>query len=117
MNTEIFKTKLEEEKKLIEEELGDIGRIDTSTGEWEATPESQSSPEADTNDLSDRTEDYEERSATMSTLNSRLEDVDLALDKIKNGNYGICESCGKEIEEERLKANASARTCTECMNK
>ncbi|ACN98375.1 TraR/DksA family transcriptional regulator [Sulfurihydrogenibium azorense] len=30
--------------------------------------------------------------------------IDEALERIKNGTYGICEVCGKEIEEERLEA-------------
>lgn len=117
MKTDIYKSKLEEEKKLIESELGAIGKLDKSTGDWEATPEIQTAPEADENDLADRTEEYQERSGTTATLNARLNDVDLALSKLANGTYGTCESCGKPIEEERLDANASARTCIECMNK
>lgn len=117
MNTDNYKTKLEEEKKLIESELSSLGRLDKATGEWEATPETQTSPEADENDMADRTEDYEERSSTMSALNARLEDIDIAIAKIGTGNYGTCESCGKEIEADRLEANPSARTCKECMDK
>ncbi len=117
MNTDIYKAKLEEEKILIESELGSIGRVNKTTGEWEATPEEQTAPEADENDLADRSEDFEERSSTMSALNARLEDIDIALTKIENNNYGSCESCSKPIEEDRLEANASARTCKECMNK
>lgn len=37
-----------------------------------------------------------------------------ALKKIENGAYGICESCGKEIDEERLKARPVASYCAEC---
>jgi RNA polymerase-binding protein DksA len=33
-----------------------------------------------------------------------LRAIDDALERIKNGTYGICEVCGKEIEEERLQA-------------
>lgn len=117
MKTDIYKTKLEGEKKLLEEELGAIGRLDNATGEWEATPEVQTSPEADENDLADRTEDYEERTGTTLALASRLEDINLALQNIEGGKYGICESCGKPIEEDRLEANPSARTCKECMDK
>ena len=117
MKTEIYKSKLESEKKLIEDELNAIGKMDKDTGDWEATPEAQTAPEADESDMADRTEEYEERSGTAATLNARLDDVDLALSKIANGTYGTCESCGALIEEERLDANASARTCIECMNK
>jgi len=34
-----------------------------------------------------------------------------ALDKMKNGNYGICEKTGKRIKTARLMAMPEARTC------
>jgi len=33
-----------------------------------------------------------------------LKAIDDTLERIQNGTYGICEVCGKEIEEERLEA-------------
>ena len=117
MKTDIYKSKLEEEKKLLEEEVSAIGHLDKETGDWEAVPEEQTAPEADESDMSDRTEEYEERSGTLSTLNARLDDINIALDKISGGNYGTCEMCGNPIEEDRLDANPGARTCKECMNK
>jgi len=33
-----------------------------------------------------------------------LKAIDDALERMRNGTYGICEVCGKEIEEERLEA-------------
>lgn len=117
MNTDIYKAKLQAEKKIIEEELGGIGKKNAETGDWEAVPSSQSAPEADENDMADRTEDYEERSGTMATLDARLGDIDNALLKIENNTFGICESCGNPIEEDRLEANPGARTCKACMEK
>jgi DnaK suppressor protein len=38
-----------------------------------------------------------------------LREIKYALNKIKNGTYGICEETGDEIEFERLKANPVAR--------
>jgi DnaK suppressor protein len=117
MNTEINKAKLIEEKKLLEDELGSLGRINKETGEWEATPPVQTMPEADENDLADRAEDFGERTGTMSALTARLDDIDKALASIEDGTYGICEICGKPIEEDRLEANPGARTCKACMEK
>ncbi len=37
-----------------------------------------------------------------------------ALQKIENGTYGICETCGREISTERLKALPEAETCLAC---
>jgi DnaK suppressor protein len=114
MNTHAYKTKLEAEKKLLEGELANLGRKDEK-GDWEATPETQTAPEADENDMADRTEDYEERTATIAALEPRLKDINDALAKIEDGTYGICEVCGKPIEEDRLEANPAARTCKACM--
>jgi DnaK suppressor protein len=40
--------------------------------------------------------------------------IDRALQKIDNGTYGICETCGREISIERLKALPEAATCMRC---
>jgi DnaK suppressor protein len=37
-----------------------------------------------------------------------------SLDDIENGEYGICEDCGKEIAIERLKARPIASHCISC---
>jgi DnaK suppressor protein len=117
MKIDIIKTKLETEKKLLENELASIGRVD-KTGDWEATPEEQTTgPEADENDLADRSEDFEERSGILDPLEKRLADINKALKKIEDGNFGICEVCGKKIEEDRLEINPAATTCKDDMDK
>ena len=117
MKTDIIKTKLEEERNLLEGELSKLGKVD-KTGDWEATPEEETTgPQADENDLFDKTEEYEERSSTLDSLEKRLANINKALLKIKNGNYGICEVCGKKIEDDRLEANPAAITCKEDIEK
>lgn len=37
-----------------------------------------------------------------------------ALDRIENGTFGICEACGEEISEERLKARPVTTLCIDC---
>lgn len=117
MDTSVYKQKLEEEKKLLETELQDIGKFDKNTGDWQATPEAQTAPEADESDMADRSEDFEERSGTLDALESRLKDINTALDKISNGVYGLCEVSNEPIEEDRLSANPAARTCKSHMDK
>ncbi len=116
--TNIHKTKLEDEKRLLEEELGALG-IKDKTGDWEATPDSEMSTQEvqDEGDMADRAEDYEERSIKLNTLELRLSDINNALEKIGKDSYGICEACGKQIEKDRLEVNPAARTCKECMEK
>ena len=118
MDTKIYKTKLEEEKKLLEDELKDLGRVDKG-GDWEATPDTETSSQEvqDEADMAEKAEDYEERSIKLNTLEIRLSNINKVLGKIEAGNYGVCENCGKNIEEDRLEANPAALTCKECMNK
>lgn len=37
-----------------------------------------------------------------------------ALEKIENGDYGVCEECGDDIRFERLKARPTAELCISC---
>jgi RNA polymerase-binding protein DksA len=37
-----------------------------------------------------------------------------ALERIANGSYGVCASCGEPIGSERLAAVPSAMTCVKC---
>ena len=40
--------------------------------------------------------------------------VTAALERIDDGSYGICESCGEEIAEGRLQAIPEATRCVNC---
>jgi len=40
--------------------------------------------------------------------------IDEALKRIENGTFGICEVCGEEISEERLRARAVTTLCVNC---
>jgi len=40
--------------------------------------------------------------------------VMLALEKIRDATYGVCESCAQEIESERLEAMPVTSLCVEC---
>jgi RNA polymerase-binding transcription factor len=43
-----------------------------------------------------------------------LRAIDLALDRVAGGTYGICQSCGDEIKPARLKALPTAILCIDC---
>ena len=47
-------------------------------------------------------------------LRLALQEIDEALDRIEEGTYGICETCGEKISQKRLSAKPSARTCLKC---
>ena len=105
-----LKIKLEEEKALLEKELSGFGKRHTETGDCETVANSYTK-EADSIDETDRDEDFEERAGKMEALEGRLLDIVSAIQKIDNGNFGICEVCEQEIEEDRLEANPSSKTC------
>lgn len=70
-----------------------------------------------------RDEEAQERSTFEARLPVEHEmEVDLirvnkALQKIKEGRYGVCEDCGEEIEEQRLMVYPEAELCIECVRK
>jgi len=45
---------------------------------------------------------------------AELCDVNLALEKIDAGRYGLCENCSAKIPRKRLKALPFARLCMDC---
>jgi RNA polymerase-binding transcription factor DksA len=46
-----------------------------------------------------------------------IEEIDLAMDKMKSGKYGKCELCGKSILFKRLKILPATRLCRQCAQK
>jgi len=61
------------------------------------------------------TDNYEQEFALglMDSERKLLKEIDDALERIDQGNYGICEGTGKPIPKARLKANPWARYCVE----
>ena len=47
----------------------------------------------------------------------KLKQVDEALEKINDGNYGICSTCNQPIPESRLDVVPFAKFCVECLSK
>jgi DnaK suppressor protein len=46
-----------------------------------------------------------------------IKKIKKALERIENGTFGICESCGEEISIERLKARPVTTQCIDCKTK
>jgi DnaK suppressor protein len=44
----------------------------------------------------------------------KLKQIDDALERIADASYGVCDSCGLEIAEERLSAMPFTRLCRDC---
>ena len=113
---EHFKKKLEAEKVILEKELEKVGRRNPDNlSDWEAIPTDKDVSQADENTTADNIETYDENNAIVNTLEARYNDVKKSLDKIEQGTYGLCQTCGEEIDMERLEANPSANTCRKHM--
>lgn len=106
-----FRRKLESEKATIEEELGGIARINPKNpNDWEAVP-AETDETTFRDEVADRLEELEDREATVGPLETRLNNIRAALERISSASYGFCEVCQKPIERERLEANPAAATC------
>jgi DnaK suppressor protein len=51
---------------------------------------------------------------TAKQLSAMLEDVERALEKLREGTYGVCDSCGIAIPPERLEARPWSVLCVDC---
>jgi DnaK suppressor protein len=52
--------------------------------------------------------------AIGSQQQTELYEIEAALAKIKNGNYGVCEMCEELIGVQRLKVKPHAKYCIDC---
>jgi len=122
---ESLKKKLEKEKSQIESELKRFAKKDRNLeGDWDTVfPKFNGGVGGQIlEEGTDEVEEYSTRLPIEFSLELRLKDINLALDKIKHPRrgypkYGICEKCGKKISQSRLTAYPEARTCAKCQKK
>jgi len=108
--------KLEADKTSIEEALKGFADKDKKLADdWDARFPNFADDHLE--ESADEVEEYEALLPVEFSLEIRLRDINIALDKIKKGTYGKCEKCGKDIPEERLSFYPEARTCNTCRQK
>jgi len=103
---------LEKEKREREASIRDDGMgygmsIKELTGEL-------SSYDNHPGDLGNETFEAEKNMSFRTREKFLLSEVQVALDKIAEGTYGLCEQCRREIEKERLEARPYTRLCIHC---
>ena len=100
---DLYKSKLEKERSMLLSEIKQNERpVDFG---------------ADTEDMdegTDRSEEVGDRLAVAEDLKKRLEEVNDALEKIRQGTYGICERCRNAIEKNVLDVDPESRLCKNC---
>lgn len=62
-------------------------------------------------------EKMQENLSLQKNLKNLIRETKAALVKIEKSKYGICEECGGQIEQGRLKAYPSASICITCATK
>jgi len=101
----LFKIELEDRRDKIKENL------DITTQEINALKSNELKDEVDYASISiDRAVD----NAILAQQTKELVEIELALKKITENIYGICEMCEEEINIERLKFKIFAKYCITC---
>lgn len=86
---------------------------DRLAAQIDALEPSTSDSQVDDNfaDLGQVAAEQGENQALAAQLRNELAEVDRALEKLDEGTYGRCESCGEPIAPARLEAKPAARFC------
>src|SRR6201990_1484507 len=109
------KKKVETFKKRLETRQQELRRMVSRTEQG-----GRSADEDSTQDIADRAANsYNKEFLFHQSNNDRqlLQMVDGALDRIRDGSFGQCISCGEEINPKRLEAVPWTRHCIECQEK
>ncbi len=105
----LLRSRLESEQKRLNEELEQLkSSVRPAEERREGSPFGKREEEA--------TESFEfERRLTMEKrLIDQLAGVEHALQKFKDGTYGLCDNCGQPISPDRLEALPQASLCLRC---
>ena len=113
-----LKEKLQQDKVSLEKELNTFATEDKKPGgDWDAKFPKFNGGDRDLEEEADEVQEYDNKLSLEYSLELKLKDVNVALEKMEKGTYGICEKCGKKITEERLLACPEAKTCLNCHKK
>jgi DnaK suppressor protein len=104
------KEQLEEEQMALQAELSRLRSL-------ASLDDTQSEHAGTGNHMADDASDMFEQEKNLSLqrhTTQLLNEVESALHRISSGVYGLCESCGKSIDPERLETLPYAARCMEC---
>jgi len=110
-----FKKRLEEDRERLEEQIADYQRDLEEARLTESS--SDRSPDPGNAEASSMKLEYaKELSIEQNTLDL-LSKANRALERVEDGTYGTCESCGKAIPVERLEVLPYSTLCVECASR
>ena len=116
VDTERFRTLLLDERKRVADAIEYLheetpGSLEDETEEIIGSSDNHLAETASA--TLDREIDYTLEDNAEQVLSS----IDAALQRIEEGTYGTCETCGKPISEERLEAIPYTTQCIDCRRK
>jgi DnaK suppressor protein len=88
--------------------------MDEIDSELRAEREGNKDEGMDTYDLASEERDREISFILSDRERQKIKEIDEALERLDDGSYGECESCGLEIAEARLDALPFTRLCRDC---
>jgi RNA polymerase-binding transcription factor DksA len=107
-----FKTLLLDRTRLLK---GDLAGLEGETRTEGASRET--SAPGHTAELASDESERDLSYGRMGSQTEELREIAAALDRIKDGSFGNCETCDGSIPKERLRAIAYARLCVRCQTK
>jgi len=110
-----IKSKLEAELTRTAERIRHMGGATTSVNTMNALGDT--SQLADEVDVIQINEDREMNFATRSLLVERANRLAEALERLRGGEYGICQECEEAIAPARLVAMPEVMTCVRCQDR
>lgn len=102
---------------LAEEHQRASAQVDHLTATIDAVIESSEQiPADDEHDPDGATIAFERAqvAALLRDARARLDDLDRARERLREGTYGVCEDCRQPIAAERLTARPTATACVRC---
>ena len=70
--------------------------------------------DADSKEQAGQLENKDVLDALANEANAEIAEINAALARLEEGNYGICSACGEDIDERRLEALPYAVECISC---
>ncbi|HOS44196.1 MAG TPA: TraR/DksA C4-type zinc finger protein [Armatimonadota bacterium] len=111
-----IKKRLLAERERLEQELHEIMERTSLSSDIEQVTE-MSTYDDHPADLASETFEREKDLALEGNIQDLLDKVDTALEKLEEGTYGLCDSCGVEINPNRLEALPYASLCLNCQDR
>ena len=71
----------------------------------------------DDTDFAQALSDRENNETLIHLLGENREQVERALERLREGSYGYCEDCGEKIAAERLKFRPESTRCVDCQGR